>query len=38
MFELNAAVHVGRPKGQEIQSACKSNPEGIQKVLCPPTT
>jgi len=38
MLELNVAVPVGRPKRSEVQSPCKSNPEGIQEVLCPSTT
>ena len=38
MLELNVVVPVGRPKRSEVQSPCKSNPEGIQEVLCPSTT
>jgi hypothetical protein len=37
MLELNVALHVGRPKRTEVQSPCKSNPEGIQEALCPST-
>jgi hypothetical protein len=37
MLELNAAVHVGRPKRKEVQSLCTSNSEDIQEVLCPPS-
>jgi len=38
MLELNVAVPVGRPERSEVQSPCKSNPEGIQEVLRPSAT